>query len=167
MTSIWMPPVRISSPERLRKESQKILKGPLFRFVILHHTGWTSSKKPDHWDWMLEPPLHDREGLISFAVFSDPRTFWMDEPLEPKPRHRRDFLDYEGPISQDRGHVKRVACGSIRWLDSNPVLQCFELVHMEFLDPPFASWPTGRYCLLCTPSSPSPSWRLVRERGTE
>jgi hypothetical protein len=31
------------------------------------------------------------------------------------PDHRRDYLDYEGPVSDDRGQVARVISGTFRW----------------------------------------------------
>ena len=71
------------------------------RFAILEHH-WQGI----HWDVLLEcgPTL---------------RTWSVDEPIvvgRPIPAraradHRLIYLDYEGPIDGDRGHVHRVAAG--------------------------------------------------------
>lgn len=71
------------------------------RFVILEHD-WPAL----HWDLMLECG----EML---------RTWRLDQPLptdaafeaESLPDHRRLYLDYEGPISENRGTVRRVEGG--------------------------------------------------------
>lgn len=67
------------------------------RFVVLEHS-WQGV----HWDLMLE----SGEML---------RTWALDSPPEPNraidarslPDHRRMYLDYEGPISGDRGEVRQ------------------------------------------------------------
>jgi len=72
------------------------------RFVILEHC-WNGI----HWDFMLE----DRGAL---------RTWAIDEPLEHGRNlqaralgdHRLAYLDYEGPVSQNRGAVRRLARGT-------------------------------------------------------
>jgi hypothetical protein len=76
----------------------------LVRYVILHHTGVDEP----HYDVMFESspggPLHAwRSG-----------TWPVIEPTHftPLPDHRTDYLTYEGPLSDDRGEVKRVASGT-------------------------------------------------------
>lgn len=71
------------------------------RFVMLEHD-WPAL----HWDLMLECG----ETL---------RTWRLNEPLpadaafegESLPDHRRLYLDYEGPVSENRGTVRRVESG--------------------------------------------------------
>ena len=139
----------------------------LFRFVLLHHTGWISSIRGDHWDWMLEPPELAKEGLITFASSRDPQAGWDGEFLESLPRHRAAYLDYQGPISEQRGHVKQVAKGHFRWIEMSSDSLSLELVSMDFLETPFTPWPTGRYCLTREPpSSDRIIWRL-RYMATE
>lgn len=71
------------------------------RFVVLEHT-WGGI----HWDVMLE----HKGVLATWAVDSAP----ADGACLPARRladHRPAYLDYEGPVSGDRGAVRRVASG--------------------------------------------------------
>ena len=34
--------------------------------------------------------------------------------------HRRSYLDYEGPISGNRGEVRRIADGEFAWVEDTP-----------------------------------------------
>lgn len=79
------------------------------RYVILHHIGHPS--KRDHYDWMLE-----RDGRLC--------TWIVDRPdLAPGRAvqsfdHRLVYIEHEGPVSGDRGEVRRVASGTyepIEW----------------------------------------------------
>ena len=80
-----------------------------------------------HFDWLIErspvdstSPRHpDEQSLICFraavrpdhlAPQADPQAAIVVERL---PDHRHRYLDYEGPISSDRGSVQRVASGEI------------------------------------------------------
>lgn len=85
------------------------------RFVILEHR-----RETVHWD-------------VMFEVGDVLRTWAVDAPVEPGvklaarplPDHRIAYLDYEGPISGDRGEVRRVASGTfatLEWLDDRVVL---------------------------------------------
>ncbi len=74
------------------------------RFVILHHRVGGS----EHWDLMLE---HGGV-LLTWQLFTEP----VDAsclPMKAKRigNHRKAYLDYEGPISNDRGYVQRVDSG--------------------------------------------------------
>ncbi len=70
------------------------------RFVILRHD-W----KGLHFDWMFE----EGETLLTWKTAEPPRP--GAQLAESLPRHRRLYLDYEGPVSQDRGHVTRWESG--------------------------------------------------------
>ena len=72
------------------------------RYVVLHHTGWIE----DHFDLMLEV---DADGPLQTWRLDG---FPAAESITPLPAHRRAYLDYEGPVSNNRGRVKRVAAGS-------------------------------------------------------
>lgn len=74
------------------------------RFVILEHN-WNGV----HWDWMFE----DGDSLATWAV-DEPPTPTLDAPARALPAHRSIYLDYEGPISGDRGTVRRVDRGEYR-----------------------------------------------------
>lgn len=67
------------------------------RFVILEHH-WNGV----HWDIMLE-----EQGLLRTWAVDSPIRPGVDLPARALPGHRLDYLDYEGPVSGDRGSVRR------------------------------------------------------------
>ncbi|MCC6423647.1 MAG: hypothetical protein IT447_09245 [Phycisphaerales bacterium] len=74
------------------------------RYVILHHQGIESP----HYDLMVET-----------AEGSALRTWRIDrwppmngEIATPLPDHRRAYLEYEGPLTNHRGHVRRIDAGT-------------------------------------------------------
>lgn len=85
--------------------------------VLLRH------ELPDgswHIDWMLgqDPQGHDR--LLTFRLPRSPIGLAATETMliERIGEHRRDYLEYEGPVSAGRGTVKRIASGHIvAWSD--------------------------------------------------
>ncbi len=82
------------------------------RFVVLRHQPGPRSMRGSevHFDWMFE----QGDGLAT----------WATEPVRvPFPRtiqiaaqrlvdHRQSYLDYEGPVSGQRGTVQRVLAGN-------------------------------------------------------
>jgi hypothetical protein len=77
---------------------------PGLRYVVLHHTG---IDKP-HYDLMLE--LSPGSELSTWRL-----PHWPPLPgdvFTPLAKHRRDYLEYEGQVSNGRGRVKRVNAGS-------------------------------------------------------
>lgn len=75
-------------------------------FVILYHR----LKASEHWDLMLE----QGEILLTWQLERDP-TGPSPFPI-PARRigdHRKAYLTYEGPISGDRGEVRRVDAGTL------------------------------------------------------
>ncbi len=80
--------------------------------VILHHV----TPQDSHYDWLIQPPAHDPlpdQRLWTARVALPPESWPVNQrvdltPLEP---HRLLYLTYEGPISNNRGHVHRVAQG--------------------------------------------------------
>ena len=77
------------------------------RFVILHHTQVASP----HFDLMLE--MEPDALLTTFRCPAWPPT--PGDNWEELPEHRRIYLDYEGPVSGGRGHVQRVAAGTVTY----------------------------------------------------
>jgi hypothetical protein len=82
------------------------------RFVLLRHVLPAQSPRPSHWDlllefgavlaaWELPCPLPAQQDTNSQTA----------GPLRRLADHRVLYLDYEGPIAGDRGHVTRVATG--------------------------------------------------------
>lgn len=79
------------------------------RWVLLKHT---LSDGDSHFDWLLEDPSDPHGPLISFRLDAD--LIWPPigpfDALRIQP-HRRTYLDYQGPVSGNRGHVVRIVAG--------------------------------------------------------
>ncbi len=113
----------------------------MLRFVLLRHEcpvssgetlgencvenlGATSSSKPSHWDFMLESEERLRTwdlrqlpagwaehlGLPSSESESESEVIAL-----PLPDHRLAYLDFEGPLSGDRGSVRRCDQGTYKF----------------------------------------------------
>ncbi len=76
------------------------------RFVILEHS-WNGV----HWDLMLE----EKDALRTWALES-PLAEGRCVPARSLADHRRVYLDYEGPVSGNRGSVRRVESGTYKAL---------------------------------------------------
>ena len=73
------------------------------RYVILRHEG-----VPDpHYDLMFE--TSEGSALATWRSRAWPPGA---ELLERLPEHRREYLAYEGPVSNSRGYVKQVQVGT-------------------------------------------------------
>jgi len=87
------------------------------RFVLLEHTPPNSESDSQvrtmktHFDLMVE--TGPENGLVTFALEQLPTTD-CGAGFESLPDHRREYLDYEGPVSSNRGEVRRVAAGEYR-----------------------------------------------------
>jgi hypothetical protein len=68
------------------------------RYVILQH----ETAEEQHFDFMLE-----MGGALKTWSISRPPLKGVEMDAEPLPDHRLAYLDYEGPISGDRGSVTR------------------------------------------------------------
>lgn len=73
------------------------------RFTILQHTGVPSP----HFDLLIETDPQDL--LLTFRLEQWPIASPADVARQPD--HRRIYLDYQGPISGNRGQVRQVASG--------------------------------------------------------
>jgi hypothetical protein len=80
----------------------KVKEMTMARFVILYHRTPPGFVRPSHWDLMLQRGGH----LRTWSLSSAPETGEC-VAAEPLPPHDQKYLDYEGPVSQDRGHVAR------------------------------------------------------------
>lgn len=102
------------------------------RFVILLHECSPGDEGGNHWDLMLEPP--SRSGgtvkLATWALFSEPQP---GAPISAQrlPDHRELYLDYEGPISGNRGRVARVIWGQVEWIQFGGAFQVAYLRHQR------------------------------------
>lgn len=62
-----------------------------------------------HFDWMIQPAADAPLLTFRVATLFDPANPAQIEFLaESLPDHRAIYLDYEGPISANRGHVRRL-----------------------------------------------------------
>ena len=73
------------------------------RFVVLEH----DSPLERHWDFMFETP----SGLATWSLAQPPDAA-PAIPAHQLPDHRLAYLEYEGPISDNRGSVTRWDHGS-------------------------------------------------------
>lgn len=82
-------------------------------FVLLEHDTTACKNAPEgvgrHWDLLLEVPGQER--LATWRLTADPCQ-GMPVPAERIGDHRRHYLTYEGPLSDDRGVVRRIDAGS-------------------------------------------------------
>jgi len=91
------------------------------RFVVLRHEPGSASDRELHWDFMLE----GESMLRTWALESEPAMGSSSAALE-LPDHRLDYLDYEGPVSGQRGSVTRFDRGTytaIRQSDDELVIE--------------------------------------------
>lgn len=86
-------------------------RGPHPRYAVLHHETDAAPRGP-HFDLLLE----DRDGatvpagmLIAYSIDLWPPT--AGTIAIQLPAHRAIYLDYEGPVSRNRGSVRRVDAG--------------------------------------------------------
>ena len=75
------------------------------RFVVLEH-----NHPALHWDFMLEAG----DVLRTWRLLAPPGP-GRSCPAELLPDHRTIYLDYEGPVSGNRGSVKRWDAGTFEW----------------------------------------------------
>ncbi len=80
------------------------------RFVILEHD-WPTR----HWDFLLEAG----SVLRAWRLLAEPIA-GVVVTAEANFGHRLLYLDYEGPVSGDRGNVSRWDAGTFDWLVDEP-----------------------------------------------
>lgn len=85
-------------------------------FVLLEHDPnpadappGVASRMPTHWDFMIE--LQGAAGLATWRFTADPTRERNPVVAERIGDHRSGYLEYEGPLSGDRGVVKRIDRG--------------------------------------------------------
>jgi len=80
---------------------------PAAAFVLLKH----ETQDGVHWDLMLDTG----SVLRTWQLSADPSAAGSAPPdisIRRLPDHRRDYLDYEGPVSRNRGYVTRADQGT-------------------------------------------------------
>lgn len=91
------------------------------QYVVLRHEGVVEP----HFDLMFETAPGSR-----LATWRSPAwSLGPETPVTPLPDHRADYLTYEGPVSGNRGRVRRVAAGGHTVLDDGG-----EIVHLQLDD---------------------------------
>ncbi len=78
------------------------------RYVVLRHDGIADP----HFDFMYEPAPDEPLRTFRLDAWPPASPDAVLEATEIAP-HRRAYLDYEGPVSGDRGFVRRVAAGEL------------------------------------------------------
>ena len=92
------------------------------RFVVLHHSMPRPTDRPDHWDFMLQ-----RDNVLAtWAVQALPTSRGAVNAIKLAD-HRLSYLDYEGPVSGNRGEVTRWDFGEYRLLEMSDELVRAEL----------------------------------------
>lgn len=96
-------------------------------FVLLEHT----THDAVHWDFIIEVP--GRELLVTWRLPQNPLTTSGDIPAEPIADHPPHFLEYEGPLREGLGGVRRVDRGaaSIRRFDSQALVARLSGKHLR------------------------------------
>lgn len=84
------------------------------RFVVLRHEPGEAGPRELHWDLMLE----FGDSLRTWALQSEPQ-IGEEIAADELPRHRSDYLEYEGPVSQGRGTVRQFDRGTFEVLQDS------------------------------------------------
>lgn len=135
------------------------------RFVLLYHDCPPEYERPSHWDFMLE----SGDVLRTWALERLPRDWnlvWSRTAASfphcplladenrvlavPLGDHRREYLEFEGKLSGDRGNVVHVLAGSYRSDTETSDCLCATLESAEL---------AGRTCLSRQTAS-SARWTL-------
>jgi hypothetical protein len=82
------------------------------RFAVLHHTGIAET----HFDLLIE--TSPDEMLATWKLLAWPPANSIEVTRQAD--HRRVYLDYEGPLSGNRGEVRRIAGGRCDVLEYSP-----------------------------------------------
>lgn len=114
------------------------------RTVLLRHSLPDGSS---HFDWMFEPAPD--AALVTFRVPTRIDRGVGSFDAERIGEHRRDYLEYEGPVSGGRGAVERAAAGVVVIHEHRP-----ERLEMD------ADWGDGPVQLIGEAVEP-PRWRFL------
>lgn len=101
------------------------------RFVLLFHECPPNFGRPSHWDlmleagdvlrtWALEKLPRDWRPLVDDQLGQPAIAATNTVPAQPLGDHRPAYLDYEGPLSGQRGSVTRVEAGTFLPREETP-----------------------------------------------
>ena len=135
------------------------------RFVLLYHDCPPHYARPSHWDFMLE----SGDTLRTWALETLPRAWHAahartiaiyphcpalaegdDVAAEQLGDHRREYLEFEGDLSDNRGSVIRVAAGIYATITESPTFWQFSLTESD----------GTQEVHLSRPSATATSWEL-------
>ena len=85
------------------------------RFVVLDHKLPPNHERESHWDFMLQ----DNEHLLTWALEKSPLDSTTSNAIQ-LPNHRLAYLTEEGPVSNNRGTVRRIDDGEYEWITRQP-----------------------------------------------
>jgi hypothetical protein len=91
-------------------------KFPSLQFVVLYHQFAPGSERESHWDLLLEQPYAGCNELLTFEVSAPPQDWGTQTSAKRLHDHRSIYLNYEGPISGNRGFVRRILKGDAQWV---------------------------------------------------
>lgn len=111
---------------------------------MLHHV----TQDAEHWDFMLETT-----GVLATWRLATRPPPTPDAPIDAHQigDHRKEYLNYEGPLTGDRGHVRRVDDGLYVTGDRSADKWEIELRGRIC---------RGHYLLSRNPNTPADSWSL-------
>ena len=81
------------------------------RFVLLYHAVPDDFGRESHWDLMFEVS----GSLRTWALNNDPNTGHPVKAVSLQ-EHRMEYLTYEGPVSRNRGSVRRIDSGTFEFV---------------------------------------------------
>ena len=94
--------------------------GTSTRFAILQHL----VAGGEHWDLLIEQSA----ALATWQLQKEPKANALEiNPAKKLPDHRKVYLEYEGPVSNNRGEVKRIDQGLCEIILSSDTLWCVRL----------------------------------------
>jgi len=100
------------------------------RFALLQHVVPGNFGRPSHWDLLLErekacwtcaiEALPQGFEITGFEITGSDNTGPATVDATRLPDHRKHYLSYEGPLSDNRGEVTQTASGDCEWLMDSP-----------------------------------------------
>lgn len=95
------------------------------RWVLLRHECPDDYREGSHWDLMLERAgVADERRLATWSLQELPAVWGPKKGAIAEVvgavalvDHRAAYLEYEGPVGGGRGEVRRVASGTLVWLE--------------------------------------------------
>ena len=97
------------------------------RFVVLQHE-MPPGARSTHWDFMLE-----HEGVLRTWALAEPPAIGREIAAEALADHRLAYLEYQGPVSGNRGTVTRWDAGNYETLADAPDESTIHLSGAKFI----------------------------------